>query len=176
MDRTQKKQFVDDLEGKLQKSEIVVLLNFSGLTVSEMNSLRRKLDGEEVELQVSKNTLVELAAQRAGLEELKPFLNGPTSLLMAYDDPIAPMKALADYLKSNKKLEVKAAYFGGKIIDLEGVKQLASMPSREQLFGQLLGTLQAPMSQLVGVLSALPRDVVTVLNAYKDKLGQDVQS
>lgn len=176
MNRATKEQFVEEMYDKLGRSQIVVLLDFNGLSVAETNELRRKFDAEDAEFRVVKNTLVGHAIERAGLEALVGFLEGPTSVLLAYGDPIASMKALADYIKGNSKLQVKAAYFGGQILDLEGVNQLATMPSREEMLGRLLATMQAPMQQLVGVLSAVPRNVVNVLNAYKDQKSQEAQA
>ena len=176
MTRESKEQFVEEMFGKIEKSEIVVLMDFNGLTVEETNELRRKFDNQDAEFRVVKNTLIGHAIERAGLSALDEFLKGPTSVFMAYGDPVSSVKALTDYLKANKKLQVKAAYFGGKILDFDGVQQLATMPSREELLGRLLATMQAPMQQLVGVLSAVPRNVVNVLSAYKDKMSQDAQA
>lgn len=176
MNREAKEQFVDEMYGKLERSQVVVLLNFNGLSVEETNDLRRKFDSEDAEFKIVKNKLAGHAIARAGLGELDEFLAGPTSFLMAYGDPVAPMKVLTEYLKGNEKLQVKAAFFGGKVLGLDGIKQLATMPSREEMLGRLLATMQAPMQQLVTVLSAVPRDFVNVLNAYKDKQSKDAQA
>lgn len=175
MDRAAKKQFVDDMESKLQRSQIVILMNYSGLTVEEMNNIRRKVEPSGVEFKVVKNTLVSHAMERVGISGLDAHLVGPTGVFLAFGDPVGPVKALTELLKTNEKLQVKAAWLSGRILNLDDVKQLANMPSREVLLGQLLGTLQAPMAQLVGVLSAVPGNFIGVLQAYKDKLGQDSQ-
>jgi large subunit ribosomal protein L10 len=164
------------MEDKLQRSQVVVLMNYHGLSVETMNELRRKLGGDSVEFRVVKNTLVNHAMQRVGMEALEEYLVGPTSILMSYDDPVGPVKSLTEFMRTNKQLEVKAAYFGGKVLNMEGVEALATMPSREELLAKLLATMQAPMAQLVGVLSALPRDLVGVLHAYKEKVGEEAQA
>lgn len=175
MDRVTKEAFVNDMHAKLERAQIVVLMNYTGLTVADTNDLRRKMEATDVELRVVKNTLFSHAVQRAGISGLDEFLVGPTGVVIAYGDPVAPVKTLTEFLKGNEKLQVKAAYFGGTVLNLEGVKQLANMPSREQLLAQLLGTLQAPARNLVSVLSAVPRDIVNVLNAYKDKVSGGAQ-
>lgn len=176
MDRASKKTFVDDMESKLRSSQIVILMNYTGLTVEEMNKLRRKVQADGVEFQVVKNTLVGHAMERVGIRGLESHLVGPTGVLLTSGDPIGPVKALTELLKSNEKLKVKAAYLGGSILGVEDVKQLANMPPREVLLGQLLGTLQAPMTQLLGVLSAVPGNFIGVLQAYKDKQAQGEQA
>lgn len=176
MNKAQKQAFVTEIQEKLERSSVFVLMDYNGLSVEEMNALRRKIQADDVEFRVVKNTLINHALQGAGIEGFGDHLAGPTSVLMAFDDPVTPVKALTEYMKGNDKLKVKAGYFGGEVIDLEGVKQLATMPSREELLAQLLGTLQAPMRNLVGVLAAVPRDFLNVLNAYKSKLDEEAQA
>lgn len=131
MDRAQKEAFVSEMQEKLGRSSVLVLMDFNGLSVEDMNNLRRKIQADDVEFRVVKNTLITHALEGAGIEGLDDHLVGPTSVMMAFDDPVTPVKALTEYMKENEKLKVKAGYFGGKVIDLEGVKQLATMLSRD---------------------------------------------
>lgn len=172
MNREQKQAFVDDLTGKIRSAQVVILADYSGLNVEKFNALRRSLEkGNRVELQVVKNKLCGLAVSGTAMEKLVPHMKGPTAVILGYDDPASPSKILNDFIKDNsEKFKVKAGFFGGSVLDAEGVKGLASMPSREVLLAQLLGTLQAPLSQIVGVLAAVPQQFLGVLNAYQDEL------
>lgn len=171
MNRDQKQAFVDDLTGKIRSAQVVILADYTGLNVEKFNALRRALEkGNSVELQVVKNKLCGLAVAGTAMEKLVPHMKGPTAVILGFQDPSAPSKILNDFVKENgEKFKVKAGFFGGTVLDEEGVKSLASMPSREVLLAQLLGTLQAPLSQLVGVLAAVPQQFLGVLTAYQEE-------
>ncbi|NLW55357.1 MAG: 50S ribosomal protein L10 [Firmicutes bacterium] len=176
MARPEKEAMVAEVHEKLTKSQSVVLVDFRGLTVQEATELRKNLRSAGVELKVVKNTLTRLAAQKAELTELQPYLEGPTALAFGYEDPVAPAKILAEFARDHKKLELKGGVLEGRVIDQAEVKALAELPSREVLLGQLAGLLQAPVRNLVNVLSAPIRNTVYVLEAIRQKQAGEAGS
>ena len=151
----QKKQAVAELVEKLKSAQAGVLVDYRGLTVEEDTDLRRKLREAGVEYKVVKNTLTRFAANEVGLSGLDNELNGPTALAISAEDPVAPAKVLSDFAKSNECLKIKAGFLDGAVISLDEVTKLAKTPSRETLIAQIMGSLNAPISNLVRTLQAL---------------------
>ena len=132
-----------------------MFVDYCGLTVEEDTELRNKLREAGVEYKVVKNTLTRFAAKEVGFDELDPILNGPTSLAISMTDEVAPAKVIADFAKGHEQLEIKAGFLDGKVLQLDEVKQLAATPNRETLLAKLLGSLNAPISNLARTLQAL---------------------
>jgi len=151
----QKKQAVAELAEKLKAAQAGVLVDYRGLTVEEDTDLRRKLREAGVEYKVVKNTLTRFAANEVGLTGLDNELNGPTALAISTEDPVAPAKVISDFAKSNECLKIKAGFLDGAVISLDEVTKLAKTPSRETLIAQIMGSLNAPISNLVRTLQAL---------------------
>ena len=151
----QKKQVVAELVEKLKAAQAGVLVDYRGLTVEEDTNLRAKLREAGVEYKVVKNTLTRFAAKEVGYDELDEMLNGPTSLAMSETDPVAPAKVIAEFAKTNDKIEIKAGFLDGKVISIDEVKTLADTPSREVLIAKIMGSMNAPISKLVRTLQAL---------------------
>lgn len=156
--KEQKQEEVASLQKKLKAANSVLVIDYRGLTVSDANDLRgrlRKIGEGSIEYCVAKNTLVRRAADGASVEGLRPYLTGPTALAFAYDEPSALAKALVDFAKENENLEIKGGLIEGEVVSLAEVRQLAALPTRDELRGMFLGTLQAPMGKLAGTLYAL---------------------
>jgi large subunit ribosomal protein L10 len=156
--REQKEAEVASLQNKIRAANTVLVVDYRGLTVADANDLRtrlRKLGEENIEYCVAKNTLVRLASRGSSAEGLSAYLTGPTALAFAYDEPSALAKALVTYAKENEKFEVKGGLLDGEIVDLAEIRQLAELPSRDELRARFLGTLQSPMEKLAGTLRAL---------------------
>ncbi len=151
----QKKQIVADLVEKLKSAQAGVIVDYRGLTVEEDTNLRRKLREAGVEYKVVKNTLTRFAANEVGLSGLDDQLNGPTSLAISTDDPVAPAKVISEFAKDNECLKIKAGFLDGNVISLEEINTLAKTPSRETLIAAIMGSLNAPISKLVRTLQAL---------------------
>lgn len=151
----EKKQAVAQMVEKLQKAQAGVFVDYRGLTVSEDTELRNKLRAAGVEYKVIKNTLTRFAAKEVGYDELDPILNGPTSLAVSYDDPVAPAKVIAEFAKGNDKLEIKSGFLDGKVISLDEIKTLANTPSKDVLIAKIMGSLNSPVSSLARVLQAI---------------------
>ena len=151
----EKKQIVSNIAEQFKTAVSGVFVDYCGLTVEEDTQLRNKLREAGVEYKVIKNTLTRFAAKEVGFDELDPILNGPTSLAISMTDEVAPAKVIADFAKDHEKLEIKAGFLDGKVLQLDEVKTLAATPNRETLLAKLLGSLNAPISNLARTLQAL---------------------
>ena len=151
----QKKQVVAELVETLKSAQAGVLVDYRGLTVEQDTDLRRKLREAGIEYKVVKNTLTRFAAKEVGLDGLDEQLNGPTALAVSADDPVAPAKVIADFAKTAECLQIKAGFLDGAVITLDEVNTLANTPSRETLIAKIMGSLNAPISNLVRTLQAL---------------------
>ena len=150
-----KKQTVVEIADKLKSSVSTVVVDYRGLNVAEVTELRKQLREAGVDFKVYKNTLTSLAAKELGFEGILSYLEGPVSVAFGYDDATAPARILNDFAKNHKKLELKAGIVEGTIYDAAGVTKLASIPSREVLIAQLLGSFKAPLSNLAYLLNAI---------------------
>ncbi|MDD3156585.1 MAG: 50S ribosomal protein L10 [Anaeromusa sp.] len=166
-----KQAIVAELKEKLTGAKGAVLVNYRGLTVAQDTKLRRQLREAGVDYRVVKNTMTRIAAQEAGLEGLDVYLEGPTAMAISTTDPVAPAKIITDFVKEHKLqvLEVKAGLVEGNVIDENGVKALASLPSREVLIAKMLGSMQSPITGLVNVLQGSVRNLVYALDAVRQQ-------
>ncbi|MGE4283745.1 MAG: 50S ribosomal protein L10 [Clostridia bacterium] len=165
----QKKEIVQQLVEKLKNASSGVLVDYRGLTVEQDTDLRNQLRKAGVDYKVVKNTLTRFAAMETGYEGLDSYLNGPTSLALTYEDPVAAAKVLSEFAKKNDKLEIKAGFVDGKVIDINGVKALAELPPKEVLIARVLGGFNAPISGFVNVLNGNLRGLAVALNAIAEK-------
>ena len=167
MKRTEKEQLVADLTSKLKDSKSLYYTDFTGLNVKRMTELRRRLKRAGVEYVVIKNTLALRAVNESGLVGEK--LKGPTGLVFG-TDPVAAAKVLTDFAKEfEQKPAVKGGMLDGKSVDAAQVKQLASLPSREQMLAELGAGLQSPMAAFVGALNGLLYMFAGALDALKSQ-------
>lgn len=162
-----KQPVVQEIKGKLEASKGAVLTDYRGLNVAEVTELRTKLREVGVEYKVVKNTLARIAANEIGIEGLDGYLEGPTAIAYGIEDAVAPAKVLSEFAKAHKNLEIKAGILEGKVIDLDGVKALADLPSREVLLAKLLGSMQSPLYGMANVLQGNLRNLVYVLDAVR---------
>ncbi|MGH2442850.1 MAG: 50S ribosomal protein L10 [Chloroflexota bacterium] len=160
---------IDELVQKLTESSGVVLLDYRGLNVAAISDLRRRLDKENVEFHVTKNTLLRIAAQRAEIEITPDLLEGPTAIAFAGQDESAPARLLTEFVRRNRVVSVKGGLVGGRPINAEQVERVAELPSRDILLAQLLGAFQAPMAKTLGVLQAPGREMAGLLQALAEK-------
>lgn len=167
-----KKVVVEEIKAKIQNSKSVVFVKFAGLTVAEDTELRREFRKNNVEYKVLKNTLIRRAFNDMGITDFDEDLNGPTSVAFGQDETAASKVIVEAAKKYQDKVVVKSAFVDGGKVDVNGVKELASMPSKEELIAKMLGSLQAPLTNFVGVLTAMPRGLVCALNAIAEKKAQ----
>lgn len=166
---SQKKELVKRLAKELSESEISILVDYKGLDVTSITELRAKLRESGIQMEVVKNTLLDRASEGTDAGLMKDLYKGPNAIVLSKEDPVSPAKILVDFAKDNEKLEIKAATLSGKLLDTDAIKQLAKMPSKEELLAQLVYTLNAVPTSFVNVLSGVPRSFVNVLNAIKDQ-------
>jgi large subunit ribosomal protein L10 len=152
-----KKAIVNALEEQLKGAASGVLVDYSGITVEQDTELRTELRKNEVTYSVVKNTMVRRALDESGLSELDGVLHGNTSLATATEDPIAPIKVLADFAKKmgDDKFHIKAAFMEGKVLSQGEIAQLATLTSKNDLYAQLVGVLIAPVANLAAVVNAI---------------------
>ena len=165
--KQRKEEIVSSLTEELGGVSQMIIADPTGLTVAEMADLRNRLRPSGAEFRVAKNTLARIAARAAGREELVALLVGPTAITLVPGDPAAAAKTLSDFGRTSRKLELRGAYLDGEAIGPESVKQLATLPSREQLLTSLVGSMMAPVSGLANVLAQLPRSLVVALDQVR---------
>jgi large subunit ribosomal protein L10 len=150
--RNEKQALIDEMTQLLTDADSLFVSDYRGLSVAELSELRGKLRERGATFTVLKNTLARIAAERAGREQLKPLLVGPTAVTVVGEDPAGAAKALADYARTHQQLIVRGGLLQESVVDAAGVKALASLPSRDVLIAQVIGTMAAPMTGLVTVL------------------------
>ncbi len=170
--RKEKEALVEDLNKKFQSAVAVTLVNFPGLTVSEVNELRSKLREVQGEMKVAKNTLLRLAVKGTDGEALLDHFNGPNAAVFAYEDPVSVAKVLVEFAKDHEALKLRTGILNGKIVDASSLEALSKLPSREVLLGQLLSVLVATPTNLVQVLAAVPRKLLYALKAIEEQKQQ----
>ena len=171
MPTAQKAQAIDALADQFQRAQLVVLANYRGLSVTQLQDLRGNLRESNAEFTIAKNTLTRIASERVGIEIPAEYLEGPTALMFAYEDIVAPAKALTDFVRSSRVLELKTGVMEGQSMTTSQIDALASMPPREELQAKLVGLLAGPMTRVVGVLSGPSRSMAYLLNARTEQLG-----
>lgn len=139
-----KQEAVDVVTAKLRESVTTVVADYRGLNVAQVTELRKQLREAGIEFQVLKNSLVRRATAAAELTELDAVLTGPTAIAFSKDDAVAPAKILSDFAKKNDALEIKGGVVEGQVVDVDQIKALAALPSRDGLLSMLLSVLQAP--------------------------------
>lgn len=172
--RAKKEQLVAEYTQYFQQAQGVIFADYRGLTVADMNEVRKRLrqDAPNSRWTVAKNTLLRLALQQAEKPVPEEVLVGPTAVLFAFDDPVAPVKVLKKFSEENEFLKFKGGLLGDKVLSVEEVEQLAKLPSREEILATLVGALQGPAQQLVSLLLAPHRELVMTLQARAQQGGE----
>ncbi len=173
--REEKEELIAELAEKFGKAQALILTDYRGLPTTQIAGLRNQLRPMQSGLHVAKNTLVVLALQRAGLPVPEDLLTGPTAIAFCNTDIAATAKALNEFLK-DKDVKVKGAILGSRILRGAEANELATLPSREQLFGRLLGTINAPGGQAAGVVAAGIRQILYALQARVEQLKNNPPS
>lgn len=160
---------VDEIRDSLSKAKGVFMTDFNGLSVEEITQLRREFHKANVNYLVVKNTLARISAKDVGMDQILPFLTGPTGLAIALDDPTAPIRIISDFAKGKDKLSVKAAVIDGQLLSAAEAEAIKDLPPREILLAQVVSGIAAPLSGLVGGLKAMLNQLVYTINAIKEK-------
>jgi len=172
LNRDEKAAIISELNESFSNSKFSVVADYRGLTVSQMQQIRIELRKFNSELRVAKNTLLKRAVTETDSAVLSDDFTGTTAVVMAYDDPVGPAKALADFAKDHSKFVLRSAVLDGEKIGPEELIALSKLPSKEALLGQLLSVLNGVPTGLVSVLSGVPRTFVYALQALKDQKEQ----
>jgi large subunit ribosomal protein L10 len=168
---TQRKvEAIEEVREKLLRASALVITDYRGLTVDQLQDVRRRLRAADVDYVVVKNTLARRAADETGLDGLKPELVGPVALAIGYGDAVAPARLVNDYIKQTRRLAIKSGLLGRQVIDADSVKRLAELPGRDVLLGQLAGTLNHSVAQLAGAMQGAVQKLASGLEAYRRKL------
>jgi large subunit ribosomal protein L10 len=167
--KDKKKLIAENLKQRFSKSKVVIVTDYKGLDVMAINALRRKLREADVDYQVAKNTLLIRASEGTDVDGIKAYFVGPSAIAISYDDPVSPAKVLTEFAKENQNLEIKAGVMGAKVLDIDAIKSLASLPSREVLLGQVLSAMNGVPTAFVRVLNGVTRNFLNVLTAIRDQ-------
>lgn len=171
MFKDDKAKVVEEVREAYKRSTVAIVSEYRGLTVGEMTALRVDIRNSGSEIRVVKNTLAKRAAEGTDFEGLSNYLVGPTVIAFS-NDPAAPAKALSEFEKKHSNLILKGGILNGKDLDVNGIKALAKLPSREVLLAKLLGTMNGPIQNFVGVLAAVPASLVRVLDQVRQQKEQ----
>ena len=160
-----KAKAVDGLQQELERATGLIVTDYRGLTVAELQDLRRKLRPKGVEYHVVKNSLFSRAAEGSGRAAIRTLLNGPTAVALGTGDEVELAKGFIDETKMFKAMKIVGGFLGGRVMSAEDVQSLAKLPSKLQLQATLVGSLQAPLGQTVAVLQAPLAQLIRILNA-----------
>ena len=168
MDRTQKAELVAELNAVFGEVGVVVVTRNLGMTVAQSTALRQKMREAGASYKVAKNRLAKIATKDTDYEAISNLLTGPCALATSAD-PVAAAKVAVEFAKTNDKLEIVGGAMGTTVLDAEGVKALASMPSLDELRATLVGLIQAPATKLAQITQAPAAQLARVFNAYAEK-------
>ncbi len=168
MDRTEKREFVASLGLVFAETSMVVVTQNQGLTVAEVSDLRRRMRASGSTFKVAKNRLAVLALDGTRFDGIAPLLKGPTALAWSMD-PVAVAKTAVDYAKTNEKFVIIGGALGAQMLNADGIKALAELPSLDALRARLVGMIQTPATRIAGVLAAPAGQLARVFGAYAKK-------
>lgn len=171
MPTQQKAQEIEELADRMSRSHLTIITDYRGLSVGALQGFRARIKPLDSEFRVAKNTLTRIAAKQVGIEGLESQLEGPTAILFAYGDVVGPAKAVSDFVRSSRILQVRAGVMNNVVVSPADIEAISSLPPREELLGKLVGLLASPMMRTAGVLSGPARSVVYLANARVEQLG-----
>ncbi|MDD2274455.1 MAG: 50S ribosomal protein L10 [Candidatus Pacebacteria bacterium] len=167
--KEQKQDIVSNLEQSIEKQKSIVFVGFDGVDVKEITQFRELLKDGGSEMKVAKKSLMKIALKNKDIEFEPQELEGEVAMVFGYEDEIAPSKLSYDFSKKNEKIKILGGFLENKFYEINDVIKLAQLPNKEQLLGMLVGTLNAPTTNLVGVLSGNTRKLVYALSQIRDK-------
>ena len=170
MKRSEKEQIIAEVKEKIERAKGMYFADFTGITVEEVNELRREFRKANIDYQVVKNTLVRKALESVtGYDKILDKLVMPTAIAFGYDDPIAPAKIIKKFRVKNEKLKVKVCVVEMQVFEGTELDRLSQLPTRGEIIAGVLGSIQSPISGVVGAIAAVMRDLVSVIDAIEKK-------
>jgi large subunit ribosomal protein L10 len=169
MPTPQKARTIDALAEQLQRAQLVIVTDYRGLKVADLQSFRGNLRSSGGEVHVAKNTLTRIAAGNVGLEGLDPLLEGPSALVFAFEDPVQTAKTVTDFVRTSRILAIKGGVMGPRAVSAAEVETIATLPPREVLQARLLGMFVSPMARTLGVLTGPARSFAYLLTAKAEQ-------
>lgn len=164
-----KSEKIDEIKSKIEKAQVAVITDYKGLSVEEITNLRRAIQQDGGDYMVTKNTLAKIAIKGTPYEVLADKLSGPVALAFGFKDPVTPAKAVKTFIDKVKKGEILGAVLDGKLLSVEETKELAALPSKEELIAKLLGSLNSPASGIVGSINAVMAQLTRAMAAVRDQ-------
>lgn len=167
-----KEDKVAQIKDYFDRAETYFITDYQGLNVSDMTDLRSKLRDGDARLVIEKNTLIRVAAKDKGIDGLDEYLTGPTAIAFAFSDPVAPAKTLNESFKKLELPVIKALSLGGELLEGTRIKDLADLPSWEELVARVIGNIEAPITKLYSVMEAPTQELIGTLDALAKKEGE----
>ena len=164
-----KSEKIDAIKSKIEKAQVAILTEYKGLTVEEITNLRRELQKDGGDYMVTKNTLAKIAVKGTQYEALTEKLTGPIALAFGFSDPVSPAKAVTKFIKETKKGEILGAVLDGKLLSVDETKALANLPSKEELYAKMLGSINSPASGIVGCVNGVMASLTRAIAAVRDQ-------
>lgn len=169
MKKSDKEKLIQELTEKTSEMSALFLVSYKGMTYTELSNVRNSIKSSGHDFRVVKNRLLKLALKNNNIEGLDEYLVEPTACAIVFGDPASVAKEFKKFAKDYKNFDIKAGYFEGTALSKEDVIALADLPSREELLAKMLGSMSAPARNFVSLLANIPRSLLNVLNAIKDK-------
>lgn len=169
MPTVQKESLVDEIKERLAASGGIIMADYRGLTVKEMQELRTRVRDSGADLKIYKNRLTMIALRELAMPDLDDYLTGPTALVFVSEDPVAPAKALQDYAKEHQALEIKGGLVQNQVVGAAAMKAIASLPSREVLVAKLMGMMLSPVRGFMGMANAPVSAFARTVQAVADQ-------
>ncbi len=153
----------------VSKAKVAIVSDYKGLTVEEITDLRRRLQQENGDFAVIKNTLAKIAIKDTEYEGLGEFLTGPSAIALGFEDQVSPAKVITKFIKEKKKTEIKGGVLDGKVLTANEVKELSNIPSKEELYAKMLGSINSPATGLVNTINGVASALVRAVDAVRQQ-------
>ncbi len=167
MNRTQKKQYIEEMTNQFEKSEAVIVTHYQGLTVSQLDDLRNKMREHGIIFKITKNRITKLALEKTRCKDISELFSGPTAVAMS-EDAITSAKILTKFSKENANLKILGGIMGSDVLDLAGVENVATLPTLDEARAKIVGILQSPAQKIASILLA-PASKIAILALEKSK-------
>lgn len=163
-----KSEKIDAIKAKMEKAQVAILTEYKGYTVEEITNLRRSLQKDGGDYMVTKNTLAKIAVKGTDFEVLTEALTGPVAIAFGFEDQVSPAKAVAKFIKESKKGAILGGALDGKLLTAKEAEALSKMPSKEELYAKILGSINSPASGIVGSINAVMSQLTRTMAAVRD--------